>query len=192
MTFSERVQPLSLRPGILAAGPGGPDDEPLDVVDAADVPIGWQWRSRAYESGSSDYRVACAFLVRGDGAIWIPVRSRSKKLFPGAVDYSAAGHVRAGEGYAAAIRRELSEETGLRVSDVTVTDLGRIGPPHVTLHMGLFRLDVHTSAAPRVDPGEHMSAEWLSPHALRHQLASGRPAKPDLLTVVHRVFPRLL
>jgi len=75
-------------------------DEWLDVVDADDRVVGRVKRSMAWVEGLP-VRVANAFLVSSRGELWIPRRTRRKRMFPGCLDLSVGGHVGSGEWYEA-------------------------------------------------------------------------------------------
>jgi len=59
------------------------------------------------------HRAGMVFLRRSDGKVLVQRRSKTKDTFPGSYDSSCSFHVRFGETYDEAARRELAEETGI-------------------------------------------------------------------------------
>jgi len=171
--------------------PAGEQDELLDVLDAAGNVVGAQWRSSVEDAGGSDYRVVNAFLQRGDGRVWLPIRAMSASRWPGALDASVAGHVRHGETAEQTLLRELGEETGLNAADVAVTPLGRLAPPIVGVHMDVFHLRLLTAARPVLNPAEHSDGLWVRPQYLARRLRDGQPAKDDLKYILHACWEHL-
>ena len=60
------------------------------------------------------HRAVHLLVVNRAGKVFLHLRSRTKDLFPGVWDSSAAGHVGAGEDYDGTAARELEEELGCR------------------------------------------------------------------------------
>jgi len=90
----------------------GDTDEWFDVVDERDHVIGRQRRKDVHRLGLR-HRAVHVFVRRSDGRLLIHKRSALKEEFPGVWTSSASGHVSAGEAYAAAAHRELTEELGI-------------------------------------------------------------------------------
>ena len=82
-------------------------DELLDLVDQQDKIIGQKLRSEIYDKKLTNFRVVNAFIQNDDGDLWIPRRSKDKRVFPLCLDASMGGHVAAGETYEEAFNREL-------------------------------------------------------------------------------------
>ncbi len=120
-----RAEELSLDQWIaltnFAAGKEAPADaasaqdvhgEIFDVVDERDQPIGRASRHEVHERNLRHRAVhILVFNERGD--LFLQKRSRWKDKHPGLWDSSAAGHVNAGQEYAATAARELEEEIGI-------------------------------------------------------------------------------
>ncbi|TVM15665.1 isopentenyl-diphosphate delta-isomerase [Oceanidesulfovibrio indonesiensis] len=86
--------------------------ELVEVVDETDTPFAVMPLTSAIEQ--SLFRRAVLVLVYDrQGRLYLQRRSRSKSLYPGRLDLSATGHVRAGESREDAAARELLEELGL-------------------------------------------------------------------------------
>jgi isopentenyl-diphosphate delta-isomerase len=87
-------------------------DELFDVVDLDDQVIG-QAPRREVHARNLVHRAVHVMVHDSDGRLFLQRRSLIKDTFPGCWDSSCSGHVDAGENYAVAARRELSEELGI-------------------------------------------------------------------------------
>jgi isopentenyl-diphosphate delta-isomerase len=165
------------------------EDELLDLVDDQDQVIGKLWRSVIYREGRSNFRVVNAFLERSDGRLWIPRRSRQKRLFPGCLDMSMGGHVAAGETYEAALARELWEELRLSLADVAYSLLGRF-TPHVhgvSAFMRVYR--IQTDSTPDYNLDDFIEAYWLMPTDVLERIRGGDCVKDDLPRLIASCYP---
>jgi 8-oxo-dGTP diphosphatase len=113
-------------------------------------------------------RVAGALVVDDRGRIFFQKRSAERKLFPNTWDI-VGGHLEPGESVDDALRREVREETGWRVSDV----LGVVGDYTYVGDDGLFRLETDflvrvdgDLSRPRLEAGKHTEYRWLGPDEL--------------------------
>lgn len=88
------------------------DEEWFDVVDEHDRVIDRQRRSDVHRQRLR-HRAVHIFVRRSDGRLLIHKRTESKEEFPGVWTSSASGHVSAGEDYASAAKREVTEELGI-------------------------------------------------------------------------------
>lgn len=86
-------------------------DELFDVVDEQDRVTGQLARRDVHARGLR-HRAVHLLVVNAAGRIFLHKRSKTKDLFPGFWDSSAAGHVGAGEDYDGTALRELAEELG--------------------------------------------------------------------------------
>lgn len=86
--------------------------ELLYHVREDDSVVGPVERKRAHSEGIL-HRAGMVFLRRSDGKVLVQRRSKTKETFPGSYDSSCSFHVRFGETYDEAARRELVEETGI-------------------------------------------------------------------------------
>ncbi|MBN1385419.1 NUDIX domain-containing protein [Candidatus Woesearchaeota archaeon] len=95
-------------------------DEKVDIVDSEDRVIGEDTKERCHLSGK---RHRCAAIyVMNEGKLFLQIRADHKKVEPGKMDHSAAGHVKKGENYEDAAVRELEEELGIKTN---LTFLGK-------------------------------------------------------------------
>lgn len=88
-------------------------DELFDVVDEQDRVTGQAARRVVHAEGWR-HRAVHLLVVNASGLIFLHKRSKTKDLFPGVWDSSAAGHVGAGEDYDGTASRELEEELGCK------------------------------------------------------------------------------
>lgn len=157
------------------------DDELLDLVDSSDRVIGTIKRSQKYGSDINGYfRAAELFIQNSHGELWIPRRTMQKTIAPGGLDYSASGHVMAGESYFQALKRETEEELGLDLESDTVKLLFKFPPSGVEK---LFFRTVYlysSDKAPSYSPEDFSGFEWLSPFELINKLEAGEPSKRSL------------
>lgn len=68
--------------------------------------------------------VVQVWIYNGEGEVLLQLRSKSKKIFPGVWDISAAGHISAGETPLGAAIREIEEEIGIKVESEELTQVG--------------------------------------------------------------------
>lgn len=119
-------------------------------------------------------------MVRGDGKVVIQVRSKNDHWQPGRWTLSCTGHVRAGESYVHAARRELREELGLTSP---VTPLTKLFMPKVRggadVEFEVVSLFTTRTDAPlSIDPVELDGVRLLATSEL-DTLMSGRRLTPD-------------
>jgi 16S rRNA (adenine1518-N6/adenine1519-N6)-dimethyltransferase len=103
------------------------EGEQFDVVDEADQVIGTESRGTVH-ARNLRHRAIHIFVFNARGELFLQKRSPWKDKHPGKWDSSAAGHLDAGETYAADARRELGEELGLApaVADAPLEEIGRL------------------------------------------------------------------
>jgi 8-oxo-dGTP pyrophosphatase MutT (NUDIX family) len=106
--------------------------------------------------------------VDDNGRIFFQRRSAQRKLFPNSWDI-VGGHLEAGETVADALRREVFEETGWRVSHV----LAQVGEYTYTGDDGLDRHEIDflvrvdgDLSRPALEAGKHTEFRWLGPDEL--------------------------
>ncbi len=90
------------------------DDEVFDVVNDRDEVVGQATRGEVHAKRLW-HRAVHAFVFDAAGRVFLQKRSMLKDTSPGCWDSSASGHLDSGEGYDAAVVRELKEEIGLTV-----------------------------------------------------------------------------
>ncbi|WP_291423979.1 NUDIX domain-containing protein [Deinococcus sp.] len=162
-------------------------DELLDLVNEKDEVIGQISRADPALRWK-DVRVVNAFIRNQRGQLWIPRRSPSKSLFPGALDVSVGGAVQSGETYLEALRRESAEEVRLNLSTVQWHELAAFSPYQTGLSSFVRVYEICTDTAPDFNPADIAGGEWLTPGQVLSQIAAGAAAKEDLAELVRRCY----
>lgn len=162
-------------------------NELLDIVNEHDQIIDQRYRSEIYEKKLSCFRVINAFLVNDKKQLWIPLRSKSKKLFPLCLDASVGGHAMAGEIYQEAFARELKEELNLDISQCTYEMIAKLTPHEHNVSAFMHLYLIRTNANPHYNHDDFESAEWLSVHEIQTKMKSGIPTKGDLPILIEVV-----
>ncbi|MFD0785941.1 NUDIX domain-containing protein [Micromonospora azadirachtae] len=109
-------------------------------------------------------RCAGALIVDDDNRLFFQRRSPHRRLFPNCWDV-VGGHLESGEDVEAALRREVTEETGWTVSQL----LGPVGEYRYVGDDGLARIEYDwlvrvegDLARPRLEVGKHTEFRWLA------------------------------
>ena len=105
-----------------AAGAQDVHGEIFDVVDENDHVISQATRHEVHKRGLR-HRAVHIFVFDRRGDLFLQKRSRWKDKHPQQWDSSAAGHVNAGDTYAATAPRETREELGIDVDPVEIASL---------------------------------------------------------------------
>lgn len=163
-------------------------DELLDIVDQNDQVIGQRTRSEIYSQGLSNFRVVNAFLINDKGQLWIPRRSKNKRIFPLCLDTSMGGHVETGEKYEEAFAREMMEELRIDTGRVLWQFIGALNPHHhetsAFMHVYLLRIN----EVPNYNRQDFIEYYWLTPQELLNRLARGDTSKEDLPKIVRNLL----
>ena len=165
-----------------------PAVELVDVVDEEDRPIGVLPLSEVHRQGLYHRSVRVAIFDRA-GRVYLQKRSSAKELYPGRLDLSATGHVRAGESREAAALRELHEELGLKAERLThVADVA--GSPDTNFEFITLYTAGRLDASPQPNPEEVESGFFADRSELDYLMANYR----DQLTpgLVHSLEKGLL
>ena len=153
--------------------------EVLDVVDSNDQVIGTVQRKDYGALPANHFiRFSEIFIQRPDGAIWLPRRSMTKKIAPGGLDMSAAGHVLSGETYEDAAVREIAEETGLTVQPTQLKEIRTLPPGAVPCFRKLFLIT--TDQHSLINSSEHIEGEWVPANELGPKVHNDVPTKETL------------
>ena len=88
-------------------------DELVDVVNERDEVIGQEMKSKCHKEGIL-HRISAIFLFNSHGKIWLQTRAKGK-VGAGRLDFSASGHLGAGDSYDEGAYREMQEELGIKV-----------------------------------------------------------------------------
>ena len=136
--LANEIAPLTVperRPG---------QEERFPVVDEMDRILRYAYRSQVH-GDNLRHRAVHILIFNDAGEVYLQKRSRWKDRHPLLWDSSAAGHVRAGEGYDEAAQRELQEELGINVPLEKVLKLSasiRTGQEFIWLYRGQLQGDL--------------------------------------------------
>ncbi|GAB3586491.1 NAD(+) diphosphatase [Calidifontibacter terrae] len=98
-----------------------------------------------------------------------------------------AGFLEPGESLEATVRREVMEEVGIRVGEVSYVD-NQPWPMPASLMVGFEARAISTDIT--IDPGEIRSARWFSREELRAAMASGEVTVPPQLSIARHLIER--
>ena len=162
-----------------------PGDEVVDLVDVDDRVIGTSSVARCLEKGLH-HRAVAVLVLRRTGAFVLQQRSKRDQWQPGLWTISSTGHVKEGESYEEAARRELGEELGLEgeLSLVRKYLLPPISESGWTEHEWVTLFTCMTDSLCRLDPVELESVREVTEKELRGMLAYG-PLTPDAKTILN-------
>lgn len=164
-------------------------NELMDIVDSEDRVIGQRYRDDLYAEGAKNFRVVNAFIENSRGEVLFPRRSMERKLFPGALDTSVGGHVRAGESYLQALERETFEETGLVLSsrDVTHELVCKLSPYESPVSAFMHFFVIRSDVAPTLSETEFSGFEWARPADVLVRMKPGLEKWKDDLPILLRL-----
>jgi isopentenyldiphosphate isomerase len=147
----------------------------IPVVDSRDRVIGAKERSQMKQRDI--YRVAALWITNKQGEILLAQRSKNKKNDPGAWHPTVAGTIEQGETYLSNIKKEISEELGIKLP-LTV----KRGPKTMlkTKHRHFTQWFFLTITKPiskfKIDHRETAKLKWFKPAELI-QLVKAKPKK---------------
>lgn len=161
------------------------EEEILDLVDENDQAIGTIQRSKISGSELSGYiRAAELLIINDQGQLWIPRRQMHKRIKPGGLDFSAAGHVSSGETYEETLRKEVSEEINMKLEDDKLEFLHKFEPrPELPPYFRSVWI-YHTNDAPSYNTDDFSGFEWLAPQELLDRIKQGDSAKESLVETI--------
>lgn len=165
-----------------------PIDEYLDLVDENDNIIGQKKRSEIYAKNLFNFRVINAFLINSLGKLWIPRRTKSKKIYPLFLDMSLGGHVESGETYEQAFKRELKEELNLNITQISYNELGKLTPQGHGVSAFMKIYEIRYDKTPNYNKNDFIEYFWLYPYEVIHKLNNGDKGKSDLLKLINLFY----
>ncbi len=163
-------------------------DELLDIVDKHDNVISRKRRSEIYREGLKCFRVVNAFLLNSQRKIWIPRRSADKNIFPLCLDMSIGGHVKSGETYEEALRRESEEELSLNTDEADCSLSGYLSPYKNGVSAFMKVYEIRTDETPDYNPKDFTEFFWLTPREVLEKIEKGEPAKSDLSKLIRTFY----
>lgn len=122
--------------------------------------------------------VVNVWVTNSRGELLLTLRAPEKEQYPGLWE-NQGGSVLAGEDSLSAVRRELYEETGIRLVDSAFTLLGTSLEKTAMVDIYAVRTDTLTRKI-RLQPGETVSAQWVTPHQLEVMAAAGQVSDATL------------
>lgn len=150
------------------------------------VPMEGGWVRHCPQDGSSHFPrtdVAVIMAVTDQDNRLLLARGPQWAVARGSV---LAGFVEPGETLEAAVAREVQEEVGLTVTDITYR--GSQPWPFPSSLMVGFTARVDGGADLTLDPVEIAEAEWFTREELRQQVASGEFGLPSRLSIARRLI----
>ena len=156
-----------------------PTDEVVDVVNGRDLVMGESTLGDCLAKGLL-HRAVAVLIIRGDGRYLLQARSRRDAWHPGLWTISSTGHVRKGETYLDAAKRELFEELGIRDNLTFVKKylLPPISGAGIIEHEWVCLFTSQTDQTCKIDLGEVEEVREVSESDLRKLVTDG-PFTPD-------------
>ncbi|MFI6290033.1 NUDIX domain-containing protein [Nonomuraea sp. NPDC050790] len=118
--------------------------------------------------------VSVVVIATGTGRVLVHQRAGTKPRWPDILDH-VAGAVHTGEHPEAAVRREVLEEVGIHLGEVTPL---AEGPTERGKYRMLY-LGRAEETEPRPDPAEVAWVGWMDVPTLRQRIVEGVPTYPD-------------
>ena len=158
------------------------EKEVVDVVDEDDNVIGTIFRKDEI-FGKHILRSASIFLINDKNEILLQLRSKNSKHYPLHWDVSGGGHVNSGESYEECAKRELFEETGIRVDNLRF-----LGKHHFVLNGKRKRINsiyiskissnIKTNTT-KVDINEVAQIQWICIPKIKKMLKNNIKFHPE-------------
>lgn len=127
-------------------------------------------RGTSHPSGTY-HLVVNVWVTNSRGELLLTLRAPEKEQYPGLWE-NQGGSALAGEDSLSAVRRELYEETGLQLVTSDFTLLGTSLEKTAMVDIYAVRTDIPIKDV-RLQPGETVSAQWVTPHLLEAMAAAG-------------------
>ncbi len=158
--------------------------EVVDLVDEEDNVIGAATIVECLQNGFL-HRAVAVLVMRSDGGFILQQRSKRDLWHPGLWTLSSTGHVKKGESYDSAAKRELREEIGIEASPTGGQK--RLLPPiregSLTEREWVAFYLVKSDDPAEIDPAELEGAREFSEQELRTAMDSGT-LTPDAVIIL--------
>lgn len=163
-------------------------DELVDLVDARDHVIGTATVAECVREGLL-HRAVAVLVVRSDGKFVLQCRSKRDRWHPGLLTISSTGHVKKGESYGNAAKREMFEELGLRarIKRVKKYLVPPISVGGLTEYEWATLYACHTDSPCTIDPVELGGVAEMTAPGLRRMM-KGRTLTPDAKLILEDYF----
>jgi 8-oxo-dGTP pyrophosphatase MutT (NUDIX family) len=124
--------------------------------------------------------------VNSQGHLWVPTRTAHKTIAPNGLDYSAGGHVSAGDGYDFTAIKETEEELNFTPDPKKLEYISTFPPGSAPYFRAVYLY--RSDETPNYNPDDYVSAEWMTPQDLLAKLATGVPAKDSIKETVESLL----
>lgn len=167
-------------------------EEILDIVDKHDHIVGSIRKDdvEIYKLIAQNLaiRAVWLFLVNDQGKLWIPRRTMHKRIAPGGLDGSMAGHISQGETYEQALYREVAEELNIDLANCEYRLLGYFSPFKDNVCAFTKVYELKNNEAPNYNKNDFSEYFWLTPQEVLDCIEQGEPAKSNLSTLVRLCY----
>lgn len=161
--------------------------ELLDIVDEHDNVVGQAERQAVYEKNLR-HRIVHIFLFNSRGEMALQLRSKECSFCPGHWATAACGHVRTGESYEAAAKRELHEEIGVELPiTFFVKDL-YASKERPQLQKFLSSWKAQYDGMFTVNANDVERVEFFPMQTIQKMIANGEKFHPELLFLLKKHF----
>ncbi len=164
------------------------DDELIEIVDDNDNVIRTMLRSDAAKQNLLNFRAIYVWLVNSEGKIFIPIRAKTKKLYPYGYDFSVAGQVAVGESYENALKREVLEELNFNVDDYKYREVAKLTPHEDGVACFIRLYEINADINPNFNKDDIDSAQWLTPKQILLNIYAGQFFKPDIPMTLRKYY----
>ena len=149
------------------------ESDSLILVDEADREVGHLDKARCHEGRGVLHRAFSLLIFNDAGELLLQQRSVAKRLWPLYWSNSCCSHPRRAETMEAATQRRLYEELGLRCPlEFLFKFQYQAQFDEAGAEQELCSVFIGRSSDPvRIDPSEIVAWRWISPEALRAELA---------------------
>jgi len=160
-------------------------EEILDIVDDNNEVVGSAPYADVYAK-RLNHRIVHVLIFNDKGEIFLQQRSAKKQFCPGHWVTSAGGHVRKGETYEQAAKRELLEELGI---DAPLTKIDESPYDHYKMRKFLQVFRAFSNGPFKFDEEEVADGRWFSVSDVRDMVKKHQLVHPELAHVIERLYP---
>lgn len=164
-----------------------PEEEILDLFDINEQVVGTVKRAEYYkkpEVCERYYLRSAEMFIRNDkGQLWVPHRNSNKEIAPSGLDYSAGGHVGAGEDYVIGCLREIEEELNLTLQPDDLQFVAKFTPSGGDRWFRTLFI-YESNDTPVYNTDDFSEYYWMTCEELLQKLKAGELAKESMLETV--------
>jgi isopentenyldiphosphate isomerase len=168
------------------------DYPPIIIVNDKDEPVGEASMQEAHDEGLI-HRVVWVIAEDEAGKVLLQKRGPNVVTYPGRWDFSAAGHVDAGEDYDAAAYREMEEELGLS-GNYELKELEYYYDEEIyegrklNRFIKLFKVVVPIGIEIIPEANEITAVKWLDRDGIVKMLTSSEKVTPDFRVRLEKYY----